>query len=215
MYPEALDETAKRRGKPPKGELSAEALKAKLREVALKSNEELNPSKLERITGIKRRNWNKISDAIKAINEVHLGINPEAFKDFPLPSIAEAFDMYYGKNKRKLMDIFQSYNELITIMWRKSTSLDRLEQVYMEKLAHKENEIERLKKELKESKEDAEFHKRLYEQICAESSFSNKREELHLKKNVTEIQKGNKKVLEIDFAKQFEDVLKEKDSHPK
>jgi len=215
MEAKELDKTVKRRGRPSSEDLSEEALKAKLREVALKTDEKLNPSKLERITGIKRRNWNKVSDAIKAINEVHIGINPEAFKDFPLPSITEAFDMYYGKNRRKLMEIFQSYNELITIMWKKSTSLDRLDQEYKEKLTNKEKEIERFEEELKKSKEDAEFHKRLYEQICAESSYGNKREELHLKKNVTEIRKGNKKILEMDFAKQFKDVLTEKESRPK
>lgn len=210
MGSEAVDKTAGGRGRPPKEEYSKEVLKAKLRQIVPNHNGMLNFSELERLTGIKRRNWIKVEDTIATLNKVPLGIDPEAIKEFVLPSIKEAFDLYYGKDKKKLMGIFQDYNELIAVQWGKSTSFDRLEQEHNETLAEKDREIERLITELKNAKEDAEFHKRLYEQIGADSAYASTRREMNLKKNVSEVKKGDKKILDMDFAKKFEGIFEKK-----
>ena len=58
----------RKRGKPANESFNRENLLIKLREISLVTDETLNANKLEKLTGIKRRNWNKVKEEIDYIN---------------------------------------------------------------------------------------------------------------------------------------------------
>lgn len=182
-----------RRGRPT--EYSIDDLKVKLREIALTTNEKLNYSKLQDITGIERRNWVKLRGLIDCLNNGLDGLHSEVVKDLLLPNIAETFDQYYGKSKNKLIEVFKSYNHYINILWNKSISYDKLVEEHKFNLSEKDREINRLKSEIDSLKQDVKFYKTKYESICAESSYSEKRKELGIKDNVIGIKKGDMSVM--------------------
>ena len=197
----------KKRGRPQNTELDIFELKRKLREIALNTDELLNPNKLEKLTGIERRNWNKVAKEIEAVNHIRIGnITPGTAKDYPLPNTEEVFTLY-GHDVDKLKGVFQSLINLVSKMWEKSLSYDNTRIEYQQKLAEKDRRIEKLLEQLKQAKEDNEFHKIEYRRVCGESSFRDKRKELEIPNNVVNIKKGDKSIMDIDMEDLLNDVL--------
>ena len=194
-----------KRGKPADQKFSREALFARYREITLETDEILNPSKLEKITGIKRRNWNKIQDEIDSINKLRTeGIDVDALKSFPMPNVDETFTLYFPHNPKRLKEVFQSLINLVSRMYEKSISFEKTKEQYQVSLAEKDREIERLNAKLKAANEDAEFHKNKYAEVYAGSVFYEKRQELGIPNNVVIMPKGSKKSMLIDIQKEFE-----------
>jgi len=203
------DNQLKKRGKPIDENLSREALLIKIREISLETDEILNPSKLEKITGIKRRNWNKVQDTIDLINNALLGVDTDAIESFLLPNIDEVFELHFPHNPKKIKLIFQSLIDMVSKMYSKVTSFEKAKEENAIALAERDREIQRLNTKLKEAKKDIEFHKDKYAEICGESTYHSKREELGIPNNVLQMSKGNKNLMELDFQKQFETILKD------
>gem|GEM_PF-2784131 len=203
------DNHPRKRGKPIDENLSREALLVKVREIFLESDEILNPSKLEKLTGIKRRNWNKVQDVIDSFNKIFLAVDTDAIQAFPLPNIDEIFELHFPQNPKKMKIIFQSLIDMVSKMYSKVISFEKVKENNAIALAERDREIQRLNDKLKEAKDDIEFYKDKYAEVCGESTFHSKREELGIPNNVLQMSKGNKKnLMGLDFRKQFEDVLK-------
>lgn len=191
-------EVPKKRGRPKSAQLDEFELMKVFRKIALNTDELLNPNKLAKLTGIERRNWKKIQKNIDAANKVRLGnITPDAVKDYPLPSTEEVF-FRCGDNISKLKESFQSLINIVSRMWEKCLSYDNAKLQYELKLAEKDRQIEELQEKLKKAKEDTEFHKAQYRQVCGESIYGFKRKQLGIPDNVIRINKGNKDVMDID-----------------
>ena len=201
-------EILKRRGKPVDQRFSREALLTRYREITLETDEVLNPSKLEKLTGIKRRNWNKIQDEIDSVNKLRTeGIDVDALKSFPMPNVDETFTLYFPHNPKRLKEVFQSLINLVSKMYERSISFEKAKEQYQVTLAEIDREIEKLNVKLKAANEDIEFHKSKYADVFAASVFYEKRQELGIPKNVITIPKGSKKSMIIDFQKEFGNIL--------
>ena len=198
-----------RRGRTCNPEYSVEVLLSHLRKIQLQGDrEKLTKLKLEEITDIPRRNWNKVQEYIDRINE-GLKIDIEGFLcDFPLPNIEEVFKMYYGKNKEKLKEVFKEYNIYINQMWEKYSKYEILQEKTLEKLAEKDIQILQLEGKLKEKDVSIEYYKRKYEQVCSDSANISKRRDGNIKQNKIELKKGDKKCLDMDFIEEFKSILK-------
>jgi len=196
-----------KRGRPRQAELEVYALKEKLREIALSTDELLNPNKLAKLTGIERRNWSKVEKEIESINNIRSGnITPATAKDYPLPNVEEIFSRF-GNNEEKLKSIFQSLINLVSRMWSKSLNYDNTKVEYQIKLSEKNERIDALVDELKRAKEDIEFYKVQYRMVCSESGYRDKRKELGISNNVVSIKKSEKSVMDIDMEELLDDVL--------
>lgn len=192
------NEAPKKVGRPNSKEYSAFELKRHLREIALTTDEVLTRNKLAKISGIERRNWDKILPQIEAVNNIRLGnVTEETIKDYPLPNTDEVFALY-GGNMDKLKEAFQSLINLVSRMWQKCLSFDSMKLKYELKLQEKDRQIDELQEKLKKAKEDTEFHKAQYRQVCGESIYSHKRKELGIPNNVIKINKGDTDVMALD-----------------
>lgn len=200
---------SKKRGRKEKNEYSKERLLEELRKLQLSGKrEKLTCLGLEKSTGIPRRNWKKVSEYIDNINQgINIGVTK--FKcDFALPSIEEVFDLYYGKNREKLMNIFSEYNLYLNQMWEYYSSYDSVVEEFKAKLNDKENEIFKYKNAIKDLESQVDYYKLIYEEQCLKSSSIIKRKEENIKDNIVFIKKGDKSKLSLDFNKEFERFLK-------
>ncbi|NRV51317.1 hypothetical protein [Clostridium beijerinckii] len=137
------------RGRKENPNYSKEKLLSELRKIQLSgSREKLSYLGLEKLTGIPRRNWKKVSEYIDNINK-GFDIEVTNFKcDLALPSIDEVFELYYGKNKQKLMEIFNDYNIYLNQMWEYYSRYDEVSDEYKKKIEKKELEKRIQKKKL-------------------------------------------------------------------
>lgn len=199
----------RKRGRKEKSEYSKERLLEELRKMQLSGKKEkLTYLGLEKLTSIPRRNWKKVSEYIDNIN-MGINIGVTKFKcDFALPSIEEVFDLYYGKNREKLMNIFSEYNLYLNQMWEYYSSYDEVVNEFKVKLNDKENEIVKYKNLIKDLELQVNYYKCIYEEQCLKSSNRIKRNEENIKDNVININKGDKSKLSLDFNKEFERFLK-------
>ncbi|MDU5111297.1 MAG: hypothetical protein E6248_12700 [Clostridium sp.] len=199
----------RKRGRKEKSEYSKDRLLEELRKLQLSGKrEKLTYLGLEKLTGVPRRNWKKVSEYIDNINQgINIGVTKFKF-DFALPSIEEVFDLYYGKNREKLMNIFSEYNLYLNQMWEYYSSYDDVVEEFRVKLNDKENEIFKYKNTIKDLELQVDYYKCIYEEQCLKSSNRIKRNEENIKDNVVHINKGDKSKLSLDFKKEFERFLK-------
>lgn len=203
-----LDKSNKR-GAKPKAEYSKEVLLEKLREIQLGGNrEKLTNLRLEKLTGIPRRNWIKVRDVIEKLNEGYKveGVNFSC--DLALPNVDEVFDQYYGKNEEKLRSIFRDYTIYLNQMWKGYSNFEKREVEHNSTFKELQNKIEQLEDLLKESEKQKNFYKTKYEIMTVESSDRHKREAKGIKENLIQIKKGDNSKLSLDFANEFKDYLK-------
>lgn len=204
-----MENKYEKRGRKKNPEYEKERLLGELRKIQLSGNQiKLTYLGLEKITGIPRRNWGKVSEYINNINQ-GIDINASNFKcDFALPSISEVFDLYYGKNKNKLMEIFEEYNTYLNMMWEKYSNFESIINDYKSNLDNKEVEISNLNNEINLLKSKIEYYKRMYEEQCSNSINRKKREEENIKSNVISISNGDKNKMSMDFDRMFSKYTK-------
>lgn len=199
----------RKRGKPANESFNRENLLVKLREISLVTDETLNANKLEKLTGIKRRNWNKVKEEIDYINHSRQTgmVDTNTIRSFPLPNIEEIFQLYFPQNPKKLKEIFQSLIDMVSKMYEKVLIFEKTKENAITASAEQAREIERLRNELKQAKADIEYYKTKYDEVCGDSTYHSKREILNIPKNVIHIPKGQKKLLTLDFQEQFGKIL--------
>lgn len=203
-----LSELPKKRGRKADEMYAREILLKKFRELIFDKPivEKLNLSSLEKATGIGRKHWYKIKNEIDNFNNRTIGVGIENLPIFDSQCIEEVFDLYYGKNRNNLMEYFVSYSKHLSDLWDKAKAYETI----LEKFNCLLKENMELKEEIKNAKRNVEFYEKKYFEIVAESSYSKKREELNIKKNAVELTKGNKNLLKINFAEEFEDIAPDK-----
>jgi len=199
------------RGRPADKECSKDKLRLLVREFALETDELLNYSILEKMSGergrkIERRNWTKVKDLIDSINQCVITGNPDNLSDVVMPAPETLFDQYYGKSKPKLLKIFLARHEQANTMTAKCLAFDEFKRKQDEILAQKNHEIEMLKEKLKQTQTNERKYRNEYEKICGESYYGDKREELKIKMNVVEM-KGRKTLDLAIISKEDGDIL--------
>lgn len=135
----------------------------------------LNPYKLEKLTQVKRRTWERyMKEEIEELNNALEYANKSSSLklDVPMPNLASTVNLYYG-NKEVLIEKLMPYNDLINNLFEKALERDELARKNQEQLI----KMKDLQEELKHEKRQAKFYKEQYEQKVVDSTYASKREE--------------------------------------
>ncbi|MEK4244263.1 hypothetical protein MKZ20_02840 [Psychrobacillus sp. FSL K6-2684] len=187
----------------------------------------INPSLLEKETGIGRMTWaRRMQDTIDKLNKPVLQTLTLSDKDeVYLPNIENLFEMY-GKDKNKLKNELLIIESLVYELYQSlQTSKEKVK-----KLSKYQEENLTLKEKLQLARDKANHYEILYNQITTSSSFSHLQDHIGVKNNLINFKKNIhrnttltdldsyfpnvKKIQEIE-EQEFEQRVKEKQEENK
>ncbi|WP_350299102.1 hypothetical protein [Peribacillus frigoritolerans] len=162
----------------------------------------LNPSQLEKQTGIGRQIWRRRMgekiEQLKSSFQTNLG--GKGHKQYvPFPNISEIVDTHWN-NKGEMIASFQMYEETIQKFYEDAKAYHEQK----EQVAKLKKQISDLEQEIKIAKSDVEFYKKKLQEVSVQSISPTNRLEQNLNNVLDLKEKSNqKKALSTDFINNF------------
>lgn len=180
-----------------------------LKYISKNPGRKINPSLLERETGINRFVWTRrMSEQIAKVNEpVQFSVEgSEAL--LPLPNVIELVETYWN-NKTGLISALGHFNEMLNSLYQKAKDYDLILKRTQELSVHlsqREELIKGLESEIR-------LLRKQYLEVAVKSTYKNFQEEEGLEKII--VIKNNKKTkdraLSTDIVKMFPELFDEND----
>ncbi|MBY0160200.1 hypothetical protein H0178_31255 [Cytobacillus firmus] len=165
----------------------------------------INPSILERETGVNRFIWKRrMSEQIVMINEPVQLENTEIETLLPLPNVVELVETYWN-NKSGLINALSHFNEMLNALNRKAKESDTIlkqNQDLAANLSLKEEQIKRLENEIK-------LLRKQYLEIAVKSTYKTFQDEEGLEKiiSITKNKKSEDQALNADIVKMYPELF--------
>lgn len=166
------------------------------------SLKKLNPSQLEKQTGVGRQIWRRRMGVKieKLKSSFQADIGGKGNKEYvQFPNISDIVDTHWN-NKKEMIASFQMYEETIQLFYEDAKAYHEQK----EQVSKLKRQISDLKQDLKITKNDVEFYKKKVQEVSILSESPIEREKNNLK-NVLDLKgKSNKnKALSTDFVNNF------------
>jgi hypothetical protein len=158
---------------------------------------------LERQTGVKAHIWrdnSKIREHIEEMNKIDLGldyVNLEQYRIATLPSIEEIVEANYN-NRSGLIKALQSYDDFMKKLYEIAFKKYNEEKCLQEL----KQELENARTENNLLRDEAEYYKSKYFELCVSSKSTKSRKDKGIKDNVIKL---NKDELNQDFDSLFQE----------
>lgn len=180
-----------------------------LKYISKNPGRKINPSVLERATGINRFIWKRrMSEQIAKVNEpVQLEIS-EGEASLPLPNVVELVETYWN-NKAGLISALGHFNEMLNALYQKAKDYDSIlkqNQDLSAKLPQKEKQIIRLENEIK-------LLRNQYLEVAVKSTYKTFQEEEGLEKitSITKNKKAEDRALNTNIVKMYPELFDDND----
>lgn len=173
--------------------------------MAKNPGEKINPSILERETGISRFVWSRrLGNEIKKINQP---IEQEFFtsgNSLPLPNVVELIETYWN-NKTGLITALNHYNDMLQTLFEKANQYKetiRLNQELNRLLKDRDFKINELNKEIKHIQKQ-------YMEIAVKGSYRMFQDKDNLENviTITKNKKSKERALSTDYIKNFPELF--------
>ncbi|MGC6590329.1 hypothetical protein ACPV3A_36140 [Paenibacillus sp. Dod16] len=165
----------------------------------------INPSILERETGVNRFIWKRrMSEQIAMVNEpVHQEI-ARTETSLPLPNVVELVETYWN-NKSGLISALSHFNEMLNALHQKVKESDTIlkqNQDLAANLSLKEEQIKTLENEIK-------LLRKQYLEVAVKSTYKTFQEEEGLEKiiSITRNKKTEDRALNADIVKMYPELF--------
>lgn len=192
-----------KKGAPPK--YTDNQLRDSLLEFITKNpGKKINPSILERETGINRFIWTRrMSDQIAKLNQTELPEITTIEAGLPLPNIVKLVENYWN-NKTGLINALSHFNELLNALYQKAKAHDSIQkksQDLASNLSLKEEQIKRLENEII-------LLKKQYLEIAVKSTYKSFQEEgLEKVISITKNKRTEARALNTDIVKMYPELF--------
>jgi len=169
----------------------------------------INPSLLERETGISRFVWSRrMSEHIAKINEPVQLETTNGEVSLPLPNVVELVETNWN-NKAGLISALSHFNDMVSNLYRKALDYDLVVKQNSEQsayLSQKENQIKKLENELK-------LLRKQYLEVAVKSTYKVFQEEEGLEKviSITKNKKTQDRALNTDIVKMYPELFDDSD----
>ncbi|MGG4094473.1 hypothetical protein [Paenibacillus lautus] len=165
----------------------------------------INPSILERETGVNRFIWKRrMSEQIAMVNEPVQQEIAGTETSLPLPNVVELVETYWN-NKSGLISALSHFNEMLNALHQKVKESDTIlkqNQDLAANLSLKEDQIKRLENEIK-------LLKKQYLEVAVKSTYKTYQEEEGLEKiiSITKNKKSEDRALNADIVKMYPELF--------
>jgi len=174
-----------------------------LKYISKNPGKKINPSILERETGINRFIWTRrMSEQIAKLNEPVQQEVEGTDGALPLPNVVELVETYWN-NKTGLINALAHYNEMLNALHQKAKKYDTIlqeNQDLVAKLSLKEGRIKTLKNEIK-------LLKKQYLEVVVKSTYKTFQEEEGLEKIISINKKTEDRALKADIVKMYPELF--------
>ncbi|MNW42108.1 hypothetical protein D3C74_192710 [compost metagenome] len=176
-----------------------------LKYISKNPGKKVNPSILERETGINRFIWTRrMSEQIAKVNEP---VQQEAARteaSLLLPNVVELVETYWN-NKAGMISALAHYNEMINALHQKAKEYDTIHQQNQDlvaKLSLKDEQIKTLENEIK-------LLKKQYLEVAVKSTYKAFQDEEGLEKviSINKNKKTEERALNADIVKMYPELF--------
>ncbi|CAN7201127.1 hypothetical protein LJR153_000573 [Paenibacillus sp. LjRoot153] len=165
----------------------------------------VNPSQLEKDTGIKRHVWlRRMQSVLNELNEP-IKVTGSGKNTLPMPNIVELVEKNWN-NKTAMIRDLQHFQETLDSLYEQAKQYFELNQ----KVEHLTKEILDQQRKNKELKKESKYYKDLYYKTAVKSTYNAFQEEEGLN-NVISINKNKNKSLSTDLATHFAELFDDED----
>ncbi|MCY9659525.1 hypothetical protein P5G65_23755 [Paenibacillus chondroitinus] len=165
----------------------------------------INPSQLEKDTGIKRHVWlRRMQPVLDELNEP-VAVTSTGTNTLPMPNVVELVEKNWN-NKTALIRDLQHFQETLDSLY------DQAKQYFEvnKELEDLKIEISKHEREVKELRKESKYYKDLYYKTSVKSTYNVFQEDEGLS-NVISINKNKTKSLSTDLATHFAELFDDED----
>ncbi|AVV56829.1 hypothetical protein C7121_12255 [Paenibacillus glucanolyticus] len=176
-----------------------------LKYISKNPGKKINPSILERETGVNRFVWKRrMSEQIAMINEPMQLENTETETSLPLPNVVELVETYWN-NKSGLISALSHFNQMLNALHQKAKESDTIlkqNQDLAANLSIKEKQIKMLENEIK-------LLRQQYLEVAVKSTYKTFQDEEALEKiiSITKNKKSEDRALNADIVKMYPELF--------
>lgn len=180
-----------------------------LKYISKNPGQKINPSLLEKWTGINRFVWTRrMSEQITKINEPVQQEVTGKKASLPLPNVVELVETHWN-NKAGLISALGHFNEMLNALYQKAKDYDSMlkqNQELSAQLSQKDNQIKKLEDEIK-------LLRKQYLEVAVKSTYKTFQEEEGLEKivSITKNKKNENRALNADIVKMYPELFDDND----
>nr|WP_275900823.1 hypothetical protein [Paenibacillus periandrae] len=180
-----------------------------LKYISRNPGKKVNPSLLEKETGINRFIWTRrMSAQIAKVNEPSQQEVTAATASLPLPNVVELVETYWN-NKTGLISALGHFNEMLNALYQKAKNYDstiKQNQELSAQSSQKDDQIKKLENEIK-------LLRKQYLEVAVKSTYKNFQEEEGLEKivSITKNKKTENRALNADIVKMYPELFDDND----